>query len=109
MSGLTPVHLVGDLTCMVAARPALKRIIKEGVPFDGEIADDIPVTVAWGTKDRVLLPYQARRARRQLPNADHTWLVGSGHVPMSDDVAGVVDVLLLGSSHGLRSTVADVA
>jgi pimeloyl-ACP methyl ester carboxylesterase len=27
----------------------------------------------------------------------------------ADDVAGVVDLLLLGSSHGLRSTVADVA
>lgn len=102
-------HLVGDLNCMVAARPALKRIIKEGVPFAGEIPGDIPVTVAWGTKDRVLLPYQARRARRQLPDAEHSWLPGSGHVPMADDIAGVVDVLLLGSSHGLRSTVADVA
>ena len=79
---------------MVAARPALKRIIREGVPFDSEIAADVPVTIAWGTKDRVLLPYQAERARRQLPNARHIWLEGSGHVPMSDDVEGVVDVLL---------------
>ena len=101
-------HVVDDLNSMVAARPALKRIIREGVPFDGEIAADIPVTIAWGTKDRVLLPYQADRARRQLPNAQHVWLEGSGHVPMSDDIEGVVDVLLLGSSHGLRSTVADV-
>lgn len=102
-------HVVGDLNCMVAARPALKRIIREGVPFEGEIAGDVPVTIAWGTKDRVLLPYQARRARLQLPDAEHVWLEGSGHVPMSDDVEGVVDVLLRGSSHGLRATVADVA
>lgn len=101
-------HVVGDLNHMVAARPALKRIIKEGVPFDSEIAADVPVTIAWGTKDRVLLPYQAHRARRQLPNAEHAWLESSGHVPMSDDVAGVVDVLLRGSSHGLRSSIADV-
>jgi pimeloyl-ACP methyl ester carboxylesterase len=102
-------QLVGDLNCMVAARPALKRIIREGVPFDSEIAAGIPVTIAWGTKDRVLLPYQARRARIQLADAEHLWLEGSGHVPMSDDVEGVVDVLLRGSSQGLRAAVADVA
>ena len=34
---LSPEHIVGDLNCMVAARPALKRIIREGVPFDGDI------------------------------------------------------------------------
>lgn len=102
-------HVVGDLNSMVAARPALKRIIKEGIPFDGDIADDVPVTIAWGSKDRVLLPYQAERARRQLPAAEHVWLDGSGHVPMVDDVDGVVDVLLRGSSQGLRATVADVA
>ncbi|KAA1427687.1 alpha/beta fold hydrolase [Nocardioides antri] len=102
-------HFLGDLHCMVAARPALRRIIREGVPFDSDIAADIPVTIAWGTKDRVLMPYQGRRARKQMPEAEHVWLDGSGHVPMSDDVDGVVDVLLRGSSHGLRATVADVA
>ena len=102
-------HLVEDLKYMVAARPALKRIFKEGVPFERELAEDIPVTIAWGTKDRVLLPYQGHRARAQLPGAEHVWLEGSGHVPMSDDAERVVDVLLRGSSHGLRSGVADVA
>ena len=106
---VSPEHLLDDLACMVAARPALRRIIREGIPFDADIAADIPVTIAWGTKDRVLLPYQGERARKQLPGAEHIWLEGSGHVPMSDDVEGVVDVLLTGSSHGLRSAVADVA
>jgi len=102
-------HVVGDLRSMVRARTALKTIIGGAYPFDGEIAADIPLTIAWGSKDRLLLPYQAERARRQLPQADHVWLEGSGHVPMVDDVQGVVDVLLRGSSQGLRSTVADVA
>lgn len=101
-------RVVGDLTCMVRARPALKTIMEGAFPFESPIGEDIPVTVAWGSKDRLLLPYQAERARRQLPSAEHVWLEGSGHVPMSDDVAGVVDVLLRGSSHGLRSTIADV-
>jgi pimeloyl-ACP methyl ester carboxylesterase len=100
---------LGDFRRMVAARPALKRIFKEGVSFDRELPADVPVTVAWGSKDRLLLPYQAGRARTQLPGAEHVWLEGSGHVPMADDVDGVVDVLLRGSSQGLRSPVVDVA
>jgi pimeloyl-ACP methyl ester carboxylesterase len=91
-------HVLGDLESMVRARTALRTIIRSGYPFDREIDPSIPVTIAWGTKDRVLLPYQAGRARRQLPNAQHVWLPGSGHVPMSDDVDRVVDVLLAGSA-----------
>lgn len=102
-------RVLGDLGSMVAARKALRTIIRSGFPFDAEIDADVPVTIAWGTKDRVLLPYQAARARKQLPLAEHVWLPGSGHVPMSDDVPRVVDVLLRGSSHGLRPSVADVA
>jgi pimeloyl-ACP methyl ester carboxylesterase len=102
-------RVVGDLRCMVRARPALKTIMEGAFPFDAPIAEEVPVTIAWGTKDRLLLPYQAERARRQLPQAEHVWLEGSGHVPMSDDVAGVVDVLLRGSSQGLKSSITAVA
>lgn len=102
-------RVTGDLSSMIAARRALRTIIRSGYPFDAEIDAEVPVTIAWGTKDRVLLPYQAARARKQLPLAEHVWLPGSGHVPMSDDVPRVVDVLLRGSSHGLRPSVADVA
>ncbi len=57
------------------------------------IPDEVPVTVAWGSRDRILLPVQALRAREQLPGARHVTLDGCGHVPMSDDpdlVAGVI-------------------
>lgn len=53
-----------------------------GYRFAG--APDVPVTVAWGVKDRILFPRQARRARRALPGARHVALPGCGHVPMSD-------------------------
>lgn len=102
-------RVVGDLNGMVAARPALKTIMSGAYPFVTEIPAEVPVTIAWGTKDRVLLPYQAERARRQLPHAEHVWLEGSGHVPMSDDVDAVVDVLLQGSSHGRRAVTPAVA
>jgi pimeloyl-ACP methyl ester carboxylesterase len=102
-------RVVGDLNSMVRARTALKTIIGGAFPFDAPIADDIPVTIAWGQKDRLLLPYQAHRARAQMPDAEHVWLKGAGHVPMSDDVDAVVDVLLRGSSRGLRTPSVQVA
>ncbi|WP_189594937.1 alpha/beta fold hydrolase [Nocardia cerradoensis] len=47
---------------------------------------DIPVTIVWGTRDR-LLPAgsQARRARSALPNAQHVCLDGVGHAAVSED------------------------
>ncbi|WP_394836779.1 alpha/beta fold hydrolase [Pendulispora rubella] len=54
----------------------------------------VPVTIAWGTRDYLLLPQQARRARRLLPDARHVSLRGCGHMPMGDDPKQVLDVLL---------------
>ena len=53
----------------------------------------VPVTVAWGVRDR-LLPYarQAPRARASLPWATHLAL-GAGHVPFTDDPAAVAEVI----------------
>ena len=58
---------------------------------------DVPVTVAWGARDRLLIPRQAARARRLLPGADHLMLRGCGHVPTWDDPEQVAGVLLAGS------------
>ena len=101
---------LGDLRGLVAAKPALRTIIDGGEPFASVIDRSVPVTVAWGTRDLVLLPYQARRAREALPHAEHITLPGCGHVPMADDVDLVVDVLLTGSDHPrLGQTSYDVA
>lgn len=49
---------------------------------------DIPVTLAWGTKDVVLTHRtQSRRARAALPTAQHVDLAGCGHLPFNDDPA----------------------
>jgi pimeloyl-ACP methyl ester carboxylesterase len=90
---------LGDVRGLIHAKPALRTIIDGGAPFDRPIDPSIPVTVAWGTRDLVLLPYQAARARTALPDATHVTLPRCGHVPMVDDVDLVVDVLLEGSNH----------
>ncbi|MBD0843660.1 MULTISPECIES: alpha/beta fold hydrolase [unclassified Streptomyces] len=63
-------------------------------------ADDIsgiPVTVAWGSKDRLLVRRQGVRAKQIIPRARLVRLPGCGHVPMNDDPALVARVLLDGS------------
>ncbi|MGH3322118.1 MAG: alpha/beta fold hydrolase [Streptosporangiaceae bacterium] len=62
--------------------------------FPADPQPKAPVTVAWGTRDLLLVPRQARRARALLPHANHVWLPGCGHVPMSDDPARTADLLL---------------
>ncbi len=54
----------------------------------------VPVTVAWGSRDR-LLPYsrQAPRARALMPWARHVTLPGLGHVPCFDDPGMVAELL----------------
>jgi pimeloyl-ACP methyl ester carboxylesterase len=62
--------------------------------FTGAAAVRPPVTIAWGEKDRLLLPRQAARARRALPSARHVTLFGCGHVPTWDDPALVARTIL---------------
>jgi pimeloyl-ACP methyl ester carboxylesterase len=58
----------------------------------------VPVTVAWGTLDFVLLSRQRFRAQRALPQARHVTLNGCGHTPQWDDREAVTQVLLEGSA-----------
>jgi pimeloyl-ACP methyl ester carboxylesterase len=68
--------------------------------FEGGERITVPVTIAWGEKDRLLLPRQAGRAARAIPTAKPVTLYGCGHVPTYDDPDQVTRVLLEGSSAG---------
>lgn len=57
----------------------------------------VPVTVAWGSSDRLLVPRQGVRAKGIIPKARLVRLPGCGHVPMNDDPALVARVILDGS------------
>jgi pimeloyl-ACP methyl ester carboxylesterase len=69
------------------------------ITFTGALRD-VPATIAWGTRDKLLRAGQAVRAQQSLPHVKFVWLQGCGHVPMADDPKLVAKVLLEGSSAG---------
>jgi pimeloyl-ACP methyl ester carboxylesterase len=89
----------GDARAFFRARDAVSAILAEPEPFTETIPADVPVTIAWGTRDRLLPPSQARVARQRLPQARFVPLPGCGHVPMTDAPALVAKVLLEGSGY----------
>ena len=97
-SRLSPEQAAGDAQAFITAREAVNAIVDTPLWFTTAIPEQVPVTIAWGTKDRLLLPSQAKVAQRQLPHARHLPLPGCGHVPMTDDPAQVAQVLLEGST-----------
>ncbi|HET9718517.1 MAG TPA: alpha/beta fold hydrolase [Solirubrobacteraceae bacterium] len=58
----------------------------------------IPVTIAWGDHDHLLLPRQAARAAVRVPGARIVPLPGCGHIPTYDNPELVARVLLEGCS-----------
>jgi pimeloyl-ACP methyl ester carboxylesterase len=96
-SKLSPEQAVADMLAFVAAREALTFILSDMTRFTGSIPPGIPVTIGWGTNDRLLPFRQARVAKTQLPQARLVRLPGCGHVPMTDDPALVTNLLLRGS------------
>ncbi len=106
MYGLTCAHparvsadqAVGDLRAFRRARPALGALLDAATPFTGQLAPDVPVTIAWAARDLVLPVWQSAIARDVLPQAEHRVLRGLGHVPMTDNPQIVADILLRGSA-----------
>ena len=96
-SNITPEQAVADAANFLRAREALVAVLADRVSFTESVPDSVPVTIAWGTKDRMLPPSQARLAMRRVPHARFVPLPGCGHVPMSDDPGLVAKVLLDGS------------
>lgn len=75
----------------------MEAIMRAGPPasFDGI---EVPVTLVWGTKDRILpLRTYSRRLRGMLPDAEWVELPGLGHVPMSDDPDLVARAIVAGA------------
>jgi len=53
-------------------------------------AAKVPITIAWGDKDKILHRSQARLAARRMTGIDVVTLHGCGHVPMGDSPEQVI-------------------
>jgi pimeloyl-ACP methyl ester carboxylesterase len=79
------------------AFPAARRWLNSHAPED---LDQIrcPVTIAWGTKDRLIHPRQAERWVDAITAARLVELPGLGHAPMSDDPELVAETIIEAAS-----------
>lgn len=93
-SRMTAEIMLADLLSMVGAK-GFDLVANAGRQYTfASPAPTVPVTVAWGTRDRILWPRQARRAAALLPRARHAWLYRAGHVPMIDEPEQVAALIL---------------
>jgi pimeloyl-ACP methyl ester carboxylesterase len=74
--------------------PGWEETVPPTVAYTFSGAGHVPVTIAWAEHDRLLLPWQAKRARAALPDARHVTLTGCGHLPAWDDPRQVADAIL---------------
>jgi pimeloyl-ACP methyl ester carboxylesterase len=79
---------------------AFELVARAGLQYRFRGAPTVPVTVAWGTRDRILPYRQAALARRLLPGARHVTLPACGHVPMHDNPELVTSVILATTGAG---------
>jgi pimeloyl-ACP methyl ester carboxylesterase len=91
---ITPHEALGDVEAFIDA----SSFDDVCAAFSGYLAptsaaDHVPVTIAWGTKDRLLLPRQLDRARRRLPRAHHARIAGAGHLATRDDPQAVAELI----------------
>ncbi|MGV9943326.1 alpha/beta fold hydrolase [Streptomyces sp. NPDC003401] len=93
----SPEAVVAE-TLALAGATGFDQTLRSGgsVRFTDDVPG-IPVTVAWGTRDLLLMRRQGVRAKQIIPRARLVRLPGCGHCPMNDDPALVARVLLDGS------------
>lgn len=93
-SRMTADVMMGDLVSMVGAA-GFDLVAAAGRDYVySSPAPTVPLTIGWGTRDRILWPRQARRAAALLPRARHVWLHRAGHVPMIDEPEQVAALIL---------------
>jgi pimeloyl-ACP methyl ester carboxylesterase len=62
--------------------------------YEPKVQVDVPVTVAYGSRDRILLRRRWRSTDRLPPQTTVSALPGCGHIPVADDPAAVADLIL---------------
>lgn len=73
---------------------SFRAVAEAGAGYAYQGDPGVPTTIAWGTRDRILLRRQFRHARTVIPAARFVDLPGCGHVPMNDDPGLVAATIL---------------
>jgi pimeloyl-ACP methyl ester carboxylesterase len=104
---ITAAAALADTLALRNAR-AYGAVARSGRTYAFQGSPTVPVTVAWGTRDRILPYAGAAQARELLPLASHVDLPGCGHVPMLDDPELVASVILATTSAAKPSQTPEV-
>ncbi len=95
---LEPHVLLADMQAMINAVGFIPSLAAgDKIIFAGQVPD-VPVTIAWGSRDVIMRRPRAALITQLIPHARLLRLPGCGHVPMNDNPALVAHVLLTGSA-----------
>lgn len=72
---------------------AFDHMLNGGMDYECMAQPAVPTAIAWGDRDRILLPAQGKTAAARLPRAEYVELPGCGHIPMTDDPERVAAVI----------------
>ena len=97
-----PADQAAHATRAYARSPSFNAVRRYITSHNAEGLDAIgcPVTIVWGTKDRLLRPRQAQRWVDAIPGARLVELEGLGHAPMSDDPDVVAKTIIESATSG---------
>ena len=76
--------VLGDAIALKQAR-AFWGTLRAGLRYRFDSPVEVPTTVAWATRDRILRFGESALAQERLPTVRHVALPHCGHVPMIDD------------------------
>lgn len=98
-SAVPPEEMLGAVEGLISC-DGFEATRKELFDYEWSHRESLPVpaTVAWGAKDRLLLPWQARRAEAWIPGIRSFELPGCGHVPCWDNPPLVARTILEGTT-----------
>jgi len=100
-----PPDAAVDMAVTYAQTPCFERHLSatRRERFQGGRGIEVPVTVAWGEKDR-LVPAKARRRDELPPHTRVLTLAACGHLPMWDEPELVAETILDGAEEGAPAT-----
>ena len=101
---LTPDYARAALRSM-GTSPGFDPILKATAPrrFLATVPIAAPVTVAFGSRDILLLPHQSRHFDQLPPDTRLAALPGCGHVPIADDPAAVAALIMKSAALSRRA------